>query len=248
MKKLLYILTTLFILSSCQKNIIAPDEDPTLALRKSCEQSDIIKNQYEQDANKLALELMKHAEMDKSSIQIPVDYYQRAMDALMVIYNAEDLEARNQVIDVYDIHAAQVPNRFMVSLDTAYPWTSKWIHGTPDTGNKTVDNLLKENNIEVAEYFSFIKTVVLEAKTSINSTALVTTLNEIGGIERAEFEQPAGDGNDIEIRPIDGYLEVTYSVGYGDCLSGCRFRTYWQFQVFDDCTVKYVGNFGDPAP
>ena len=109
-------------------------------------------------------------------------------------------------------------------------------------------NCLQENDIEPVEYFSFIETVVLEAKTTLNTDALISTLNEIGGIKRAEYEQASGDGNDIEIRPFEEYLELTYSVGYGDCPSGCRFRTYWQFKVFADCSIEYVGNFGDPAP
>ncbi len=248
MKNLLYIFTTLLILSSCQKGVVLPDENPLFSQRENCEQTDEVKSLYEKDAAKLALELMKHDGVNTSDIQIPADYYQKAMDALMVIYNATEMEARTAVIETYDIHAMDAPKRFMVSLDTAYPWTKNWIHGESKTNNKTIDQLLETNDLEVVEYFNFIETVVLEAKTPLNTDVLITTLNEIGGIKRAEYEQTAGDGNDIEIRPLDDFLEVTYSVGYGDCPSGCRFRSYWQFQVFSDCTVEYVGNFGDPAP
>ncbi|MEZ4884963.1 MAG: hypothetical protein R3E32_09575 [Chitinophagales bacterium] len=246
MKKLLYIFGTLLLLNSCQKSVISPDEN--LLLQENCNQSDLIKNLYTNDAAKLALELMKHDEVSTAAIQIPVDYYQKAMDALMAVYNAKEIAARDLIIDVYDVHALPTPNRFMVSYNTAYPWTNNWIHGVQKTGNKAIDQLLQDNNLEVVEYLSFINSVVLQTKSTLNTSSLVNTLNGIGGIERAEYEQPMSDGNDIEVRTFDDYLEMTYSVGYGDCQSGCRFRTYWQFQVYGDCSVEYVGNFGDPAP
>ncbi len=248
MKKLLYIITALILFSSCEKNTISPDENPLLSERQNCEQSDLVKNIYAADAAKLAVELMKHDEINISNIQIPVEYYQQAMDALMVVYNAKDIEARDLVIDTYNIHTLPSPSRFMVSLNTAYPWTSNWIHGNPKTGNDTVDQLLQNNNIKVVEYFNFIKTVVLEVQSPINTAALLNTLTSIGGIERVEYEQTSGDGNDIEVRVFEDYLEMTYSLGYGDCPSGCRFRTYWQFKVYPDCSIEYVGEFGDPAP
>lgn len=248
MKNLFYIITALILFSSCEKSTISPDENPLLGERKNCEQSEQVKELYATDAAKLALELMKSDDVITSSIQIPVDYYQQAMDALMVVYNATDIEARNTVIETYNVHALPTPNRFMISLDTAYPWTNNWIHGNAKTGNNTIDQLLENNNIEVVEYFSFIETVVLEAKSPINTAAFLSALNEIGGIKRVEYEQTSGDGNDIEVRVFDDYLEMTYSVGYGDCPSGCRFRTYWQFKVFNDCTIEFAGEFGDPAP
>ncbi|MGB0930144.1 MAG: hypothetical protein ACPGVB_05180 [Chitinophagales bacterium] len=248
MRKLLYILTALILFSSCEKSTISPEENPLLTKPQNCEQSDLVKNQYSNDAYKLAVELMKHDEVNTSSIQIPTEYVQKAMDALMVVYNATEIPARDLVIDTYNIHALTTPNRFMVGLDTAYPWTNNWIHGNKNTGNNTIDQLLGNNNIEIVEYLGFIETVILEAKTPLNASGLLSTLNGIGGIKRVEYEQTLGDGNDIEVRSFDDYLEMTYSVGYGDCASGCRFRSYWQFKVYNDCSIEYVGNFGDPAP
>ena len=141
MRNLLYIITTLLVLSSCQKNTLLPDEELFLEQKENCSQSDSVKELYADDAKKLALELMKHDEENKSTIQIPEDYYQQAMDALMVVYNAKEIEARDIVIEMYDVHALATPNRFMVSLDTAYPWTNNWIHGNEKTGNNTIDQL-----------------------------------------------------------------------------------------------------------
>ena len=138
MRNLLYIFTTLLILSSCQKNVVLTDENPLFSQRENCEQTDEVKEMYEKDAAKLALELMKHDGVNTSDVQIPADYYQKSMDALMVIYNATKMEARDAVIEVYDIHAIDAPKRFMINLDTAYPWTKNWIHGESKTNNKTI--------------------------------------------------------------------------------------------------------------
>jgi hypothetical protein len=67
----------------------------------------------------------------------------------------------------------------------------------------------------------------------------------IDGVNYSEPNYFYGDGNDITSEVFSDHVELTYSYGWGDCQSGCKSRRFWQFRVYFDCSVEYVGSFGD---
>ncbi|MBK9593342.1 MAG: T9SS type A sorting domain-containing protein [Crocinitomicaceae bacterium] len=55
----------------------------------------------------------------------------------------------------------------------------------------------------------------------------------------------AMDGNDITCIINSDHIELTYSHGWGDCMSGCIDKRFWVFKVYYDCSVEFVGSYGD---
>lgn len=41
---------------------------------------------------------------------------------------------------------------------------------------------------------------------------------------------------------------VTYSIGYGDCLAGCIYKRFWEFEVDKNFVATFIKAYGDPAP
>jgi len=78
--------------------------------------------------------------------------------------------------------------------------------------------------------------------------ALANKLQSIDGIVSANPDSIFGDGNDIEIFSYTSdEITLLYSVGWGDCPSGCYYRHYWEFTIDEeDCAVTFVREFGHP--
>src|SRR5947207_492604 len=82
----------------------------------------------------------------------------------------------------------------------------------------------------------------------INIIALAQLFSGISGVRFAEPNGVVGDGNDITGSVEDSRVLLDYSVGYGDCPSGCIGRRFYHFAVHDDGTVDYLGATGSPPP
>jgi hypothetical protein len=77
---------------------------------------------------------------------------------------------------------------------------------------------------------------------------LTDRFDPIEGVKYASAGSAIGDGNDIEGTLGDDFVELQYSVGSGDCPSGCINRHYWTFRVFEDGRVMFRGESGDSRP
>ena len=213
-----------------------------------CDQSEAVKAQYEEDAIRLALELGDRN--SEPNIYVEGDSYQQAMDALMAIYNAKRLAARDSVFEQYDIHVRADYNlrKITIGLDANYAWTRSWLSGQQITGNSEVDKMVETYRLALAYHDTDRTYVTLEAERPLNIEQLGRLFSEVEGVQYTDQEWEIGEAGHIEMRQIDDHWEVSFSIGYGDCQAGCIFRHYWEFNVFDDCQVEYTGSYGDPAP
>lgn len=255
----IYVGLLLLLFSACQKK-----ELPSLSLQGTeegisptsyakCDQSEEVKERYYEDAARLALKLYQLEETGNApSILIPNNYIARVMDALMAVYNAKQLAARDSVVEHYPVHTFPEPvlNRLLVGLDANYAWTRAWLTGKQETNNFLIDDLITKYNLWISTYDPTFGYVQLESDNMLNISILARTLSDIPGVDYTEQDGVWGDGTDIDIRPNSDNtgLTLTYSVGYGNCKADCTYRHYWQFEVSNDCEVAYTGSFGDPAP
>ncbi len=66
---------------------------------------------------------------------------------------------------------------------------------------------------------------------------------------RGRSATPVGArGNTLTMERAPGVRRFVYSVGWGDCPSGCTHRHDWIFEVTDDLEVSLSGSRGDPLP
>lgn len=205
---------------------------------------------YLEDANRLALrDLLANG---FSEVPIPQDAVQPYYDALVLVYNATALPARDTVVDVYGIHSTGPATRsLLLQLLGTETWVERLARREIPTGDATVDTLLTRYSLTVASVYTLHDgdvLITLGPLEPVNISALAQLFNGISGVRFAEPNNLIGDGNDIG-GLIDGSrVLLDYSVGYGDCPSGCIARRFYHFAVRDDGTVEYLGASGSPPP
>lgn len=208
---------------------------------------------YQEDAARIALRDIHDIESIKETlVEIPADLIDLYYNGLIHLYNATSIAARDSVVAMYDIHAWPYPetHRLLVAVDSTKQWVNAWRNGQRMTGNSRVDKLMKRYDLQLDRYYKWpwSHTAVLFSPSPINILALAKRFANIDGVGYAEPDGYIGDGNDITASIEPHYLRYEYSVGYGDCPSGCINRRYWVFHVDYDGAVEFVESFGNPAP
>jgi len=205
---------------------------------------------YLEDANRLALrDLLANG---FSEVPIPQDAVQPYYNALVLVYNATALPARDTVVDVYRIHTIGPTTRsLLLQLLGNETWVQRLARSEIPTGDPTVDTLLGRYSLTVGSVYTMQNgdlLLTLVPPEPLNIKALAGLFHGITGVRFAEPNYVIGVGNDIG-GSIDGSrVLLDYSVGYGDCPSGCIARRVYHFAAHDDGTVEYLGASGSPPP
>lgn len=203
---------------------------------------------YYDDAARLALRDL--LAVGFSGIRIPGEAIRPYYNALVLVYNAGALPARDTVVDVYAIHTFVQPATRELYLLVAdnQRWAQRLAHDSLPTGNASIDQLLEEYGLSFDRLHVLTGQllIVLRSAAPLSMTGLASRFAGISGV-RAGPNGWWGDGNDIEGSHND-VTHVDYSVGYGDCPAGCINRRFYHFAVRDDGTVDFLGASGSPPP
>lgn len=209
---------------------------------------------YREDAVQLSLrDVHANEEAKKTVVFLPAELIQFYYSGLLHIYQAALLPERDSVTQIYKIHTFPTPeaHSLIVAVDSTEEWTQAWKNNQRFTGNQEVDNLINQYNLELQNYIrsSFLHAAVLYSSSPINTYALALLFMKIKGVGFAEPNGGCCDGSNIYATIHDNYVEYTFSVGHGDCPSGCINRRYWVFQVSYNGNVQFVRSYGDaPLP
>ena len=242
MKNLFLFLGFVFLLQAAAAQTVPSD----------CTASGNIETIYADDADRLALRhVLTNFLPEKDSVEIPEALSDSVLRALIAVYNATPLAARDTVVSMLDIHTFPLPvmTRFYIAADSSLPWMQALENNIFPTGNTTIDNMLTNFNLAVTSYYqlSTYDMVIFQSGDNYNLLALMDAITAIPGVQFAEPDGIFGDGDDISAMLFPGYTQLTYSHGWGDCPSGCIHRRYWQFNVYPDCSVEFVTSYGDPV-
>jgi hypothetical protein len=222
----------------------------------SCSAPDSIKALYMRDADRLALRKIYSQNLTYTdSIIIPQTHTDTVLKALIAVYNATTLPARNTVISQYNIHTFPNPNVNMldVAADSNLTWMQQLKLGNIPTGNAQVDGLISGYNLTLQNYDSYLgwfsyHVVTFTSDSSYNLPPLTDLFENISGVNFSDPGTVIGDGNDISASIYPTYVQLNYSLGWQDCPSGCIYRHYWTFNVYYNCSVEYVGESGTSLP
>lgn len=201
---------------------------------------DSVQERYEEDAAQLAMRFVQEHNPDTEAVELPDERVQLFYNALVHVYNAEDIAARDEIVGIHTFPRYST-HRALVAVDSTVGWTQEWRAGNRLTGQTEVDALVEEYDLSV-EYkaWSSQHTAVLHSEAPINTHALSRRFEAVDGVVYAEPDGGAGDGNDIEAVVEKAAVVLTYSRGWGDCPSGCINHAYWTFRVEEDGTVRFV--------
>lgn len=205
---------------------------------------DSIKNVIKIDAAILSLrDVIKDPESKYKLVEIPPDLIDLYYRGLVHIYNAMKYSPNNKI---NSIHIFPNPPVFGIAvlIDTTYEWTKAWKRGERLTGNAQIDVLMGKYNLQLnscrydaASIFSL---------QPINTYALSNKFLGISGVRTSEPNSYIGGGDDIRAEIKDPYLLYVFTVGWGDCPSGCINRHYWDVAVEYNGNVIFLREYGDP--
>ena len=205
---------------------------------------------YHEDAARLALRDLLAG--GYTEISIPNEAVEPYYDALVLVYNAAGLPARDSVVDVYGIHTFPSPTTrsLLLELFGSEAWVQRLARRELPTGQPTVDSLLAHYALSVESVYPLSTgnvLLTLGPPEPLNIKALASLFAGIPGVRFSEPNGFVGDGNDISATRGEAIL-VDYSVGYGDCPAGCTGRRFYHFAVHADGTVDYLGASGGAPP
>lgn len=221
----------------------------------SCVAPDSIVAKFTDDADRLALRRIYRNNLTyKDSAVIPQLYSDTVLNALIAVYNATSLPARDTVTTLYNIYAFHdlAISLFHITADSSLTWMHELENGNLITGNPTIDNLIVTYGLSISDYHAFYgsPTDIVRFKTNdnYNIPIVIKDLDTITGVKYAQPQGWGGDGPNIWDSIYTDHVELVYSFGWGDCFSGCMERRYWKFNVYFDCSVEFVESYGSSLP
>ena len=219
---------------------------------RSLSLSDSLRAIYRTDAGRLALrQVVDDSGRAAQQVRLPDPLVESLHHALLQVHAAKDLDGRNAVVETHRIHTFPHRSVHEISVTPEEPvpaWVERWRDGRRFTGNRAVDTVLREYDLQLHAYnvYSHFESARLRSEVPLNTLALSDRFEGIAGVKYADPGGFVGDGNDIEAILGGNFVELRYSVGFGDCPSGCISRHYWTFRVSENGRVTFQGESGSP--
>ena len=216
-------------------------------IQSNCNPSNVLIAYYDQDIKHLALKRiydLKSPSVD--SIKIPEKFQDTIRKGLAAIFNLTNLKERDSVFDHYCIHQSISDKLFTsiyVGVDKSFAWTQQWKNKNITTGIPDLDKLLSTHGFTVSSYSNLINYAVLTTNQLINIMPLCDSLEKFAGVLYSEPQPVNGDGDKIIYTKIGNDRFYDFTVGYGDCQSGCTGKHTFKFKVNSNCSVNYLGVF-----
>ncbi|MDB5282364.1 MAG: hypothetical protein JWO06_1439 [Bacteroidota bacterium] len=219
----------------------------------SCTATANVTQLYATDAQRLAdRRVFADSSSFRDSALIPNVWTDTSLRALIAVYNATSLPARDSVAILYPVHTFGLnPNLrdLIIDADSALPWMQQLKLGHLNTGNAQVDSLIALGHFQIGHYtsysFTYYHEVIFNADTNFNLQAISKKFLAVPGVVYAYPNPGAGDGTDIIDSVTSTFVQLRYILKWGDCESGCINWHSWLFRVFYDCSVQYFGSSGD---
>lgn len=172
--------------------------------------------------------------------------------ALINIYLAEELAARDSVISMYPFKLP-LPNQMheiIVTVSSTYEWTDNWTLLEMETGITQLDRLIEFYDLRVTWWRSMAPYhedywFTLGTEKLVSEKGLSELFQSIPEIAIAEPNSLRFDGDWIRGSMSGEFVLIDFEKGWGDCPAGCALDHTWHFQVSPEGNVQYLGSSGD---
>lgn len=239
MRKLFFFLI-LFIFLSCNKESSSPD---------ICYVSQEIRTLYQEDVYRLLFREIYFDSLHphRSTPIFNENETQKLLQAIQSIYD-QDMPERDTVLAIYNIHTFPDLGMRSISLNVnpEAEEITRMINGEP-TGNESLDNLLTTfsfTEITPSLFYPEFNWITIVSDSCWNLFPIIEELSSFEFIELAELGGGAvGDGNDLLLYRTGTSLQFDFSIGWGDCPSGCINRRHWIFNVTSNCEPSFINSF-----
>jgi hypothetical protein len=234
----MFAVITTAIFLSCEKKDITSN---TTNITNPCPLEQFTVDNYTDDARNLyfseILADSNHANYHEK--QIDNSQVQSILKTIQAVY-CLDVPERDTVFTLNSIHGYYCYSYHAISLEvnTNLPEIENLANGIIPTGNVALDSLLLAYHFDsVKTSFSYPNTPWLTIYTAdeYNMIPIQQDLEALDQIILAEMSLGCvGDGHNITLLRDGDASTLTFSIGSGDCPSGCLYHRYWEFNVTND--------------
>lgn len=224
----------------------------------NCNVPTILHSEYQLDVTDLTLKRMYEINSpDTALIDIPQAHLDTIWGGLAALFNAAYLQGKDEVFDVYCVHQEGHNNIYYQSItvrvDTSYSWTQQWGNMQTLTGYTELDSFLTNYSFSITNYNTNWQGGELSTTQFFNFFAFCDSLETYDGIISAYPKGNYYDEDRIFYNKIDSIRYYDFSLRYGDCYSGCICHNTWEYKVYPNCDVEFIGVdysciTGDPFP
>jgi hypothetical protein len=201
----------------------------------SCSAPDSVVNKYRKSADKLAVRRTEHiVDIYKDSISINKIFSNQYLRALLAVYNATDLAARDSVM-AFPIHLDfRMPhdlNSIYVVADSSKSWMKNLRLNTLPCGEPLVDQLIKNNHLRITGFSTITSwnspnahTVSFETDSNRYIYRLSQKFIQLigqGVVSSGPNNKDWSDGYNITDSINSNFIELIYSFGWGGCMIPC---------------------------
>ena len=215
----------------------------------SCSGPDSIVKKYRDDADRLAVRnTFKLNSTYTDSVKINQSLSNQYLNALIAVYNATSIPARDTVVAMLNLHTKTQPElvRFHVKAPGSLAWMDSLRNSKYPTGQISVDFLMNKYNLQNYGYYQSTNydLVIFKADSNLNIKALCEEFKAIQNVIDASPEESYNDVKEIKDSLNLLYTDLTYTYGWGTCNNGCDYFSDWRFRVYNNCSVEYLGQSG----
>jgi hypothetical protein len=211
-----------------------------------CETNDSIKNTYIESAAQLSVrQLYEVNSPDTILVKLNAENIDTILSVLIAIYNVQNIPERDTIIDIFHI-SSRGPgiNKVYIKVDTTKSWTDNWKNMITFTGDSLMDTIITKYHLTIDSYNAYSGTASFTSDLFLNIETLVDTIEIHPDVIYAGQNQGYLDGSNIYYTTeLDTHF-VKYEYAWGDCMSGCMCRRFWEFKVYSDCSVEFVKSYG----
>ncbi|WP_421920532.1 hypothetical protein [Marinifilum sp.] len=242
---LLILLLGVYLIYACDRetNAIFPTE-----ITQHSQVSDSIFEILLNDAKLICLDYYTNEEMEEiEEIEFEEYHYAQILAALQFVY-IDSLSSAALSIKKYDVHALchEQLHKSYITIDTTNQNIQSWKqYGFSD--NLNLDLLIDEYDLQLDSLEKDLYEVY--SPVGINQEVLSLKLKQFPFIYEAQSANCIGDGSHIELAYLSPeFIHLIYSYGWGDCLSGCINRHYWEFGIYGSGEIELLSESGKQLP
>lgn len=226
----------------------------------SCNAPDSVFKKYAMDADYMAHRRMLQNNY-KDSIIIPQSWSDTLLRAMVAVYNATTLPARDTVVNIYSIHNLNTDGLTTLAMeaDSMAGYMVQMKSNTFPTGFVPFDDLMTQYHFKLKQYASFVfqgppnaHGLFIESDSTYNMVALADSFEALPGAYGAGtgFFNVYPDSLEISDTLKSDHILLDYRYSW-DCggIGGCIYNRVWHFKVKYTCdSVTFLGSDGDPLP
>ena len=211
------------------------------------------KTKYKKDATRLALrQLAKGQAFENLDTEVPQDLVESIYNSLIAVHQS-NLDAAKTVTRVHKLHTFPTPtvDHLVVIYKRDAPWATPLRLGDDMTDNDKINQLSEKFNLKInrhSEWDEEHNSFNMHAEKALNIASLAKDISTVESVTLVDLMEPNGDGNDIEITPMKDGWKINYIIKFEGCISGCKKKHTWSFEVTNSGKVTFVSESGDELP